>query len=290
MRMTHNLVRRFFKRKPPLLTQRASQICLFNERPVLHQNVTQQTLQAAIDDLQMRLHDKGYLASPSGRFDDETEQAVRAFQRNHHLFVDGVVGPLTWSCLCYPKLSYRSHHWAVENGSSMKRSSPAEQLAICELQEILKREGWRIQDEAGNFGRDTERAIKQFQRKYGLKVDGVVGAVTWAVLLGMRQEAPQAFFRLPQRSLLLCDQVLRVSCIVFGMYVHPFSEAPPLLSSIAIAYVLTLLVPSLWEGLPIKPFSQTGLYLFRYAPYVFAGLFWQAIFDVFLPAFFNRIQ
>ncbi|HZU81835.1 MAG TPA: peptidoglycan-binding domain-containing protein, partial [Polyangiaceae bacterium] len=34
-----------------------------------------------------------------GVFGDETEQAVRAFQRAHDLVDDGVVGPRTWAAL-----------------------------------------------------------------------------------------------------------------------------------------------------------------------------------------------
>lgn len=35
----------------------------------------------------------------------------------------------------------------------------------------------------GDFGTQTLRAVKRFQKKYGLKVDGVVGAKTWTALL-----------------------------------------------------------------------------------------------------------
>lgn len=34
----------------------------------------------------------------------------------------------------------------------------------------------------GQFGRITDRAVRAFQRKHGLTVDGVVGATTWAKL------------------------------------------------------------------------------------------------------------
>jgi N-acetylmuramoyl-L-alanine amidase len=36
----------------------------------------------------------------------------------------------------------------------------------------------------GIFGRITEEAVRDFQRKNGLKADGIVGDVTWAKLLG----------------------------------------------------------------------------------------------------------
>jgi murein L,D-transpeptidase YcbB/YkuD len=189
------MVSKFFQRlrrsaRRQVSTQWKNQLCLFNKRPVLHRDFTQESLQDAIDELQYRLVALGYLSASSGQFDAETEQAVRIFQTNHNLFIDGVVGPLTWACLCYPQLS-RRHKPAKADFTE----------AIEKLQTILRDEGHRIQDAQGCFGKETEQAVRQFQRKYGLKVDGVVGAVTWAVLLGMRQEVPQAFFRLPSQSL-----------------------------------------------------------------------------------------
>lgn len=37
-------------------------------------------------------------------------------------------------------------------------------------------------DITGHFGPKTERAVKEFQSDYGLKVDGIVGPKTWAAL------------------------------------------------------------------------------------------------------------
>lgn len=37
----------------------------------------------------------------------------------------------------------------------------------------------------GNFGIDTENAVKKYQRKNGLQVDGMAGPETWASLLGV---------------------------------------------------------------------------------------------------------
>ena len=34
----------------------------------------------------------------------------------------------------------------------------------------------------GDFGKNTENAVKRFQRANGLKEDGVVGSATWAAL------------------------------------------------------------------------------------------------------------
>ena len=44
----------------------------------------------------------GYDLSPygaDGKFGNKTEAAVKAFQKDHGLYVDGVVGPMTWDAL-----------------------------------------------------------------------------------------------------------------------------------------------------------------------------------------------
>lgn len=51
-----------------------------------------------------------------------------------------------------------------------------------ELQIELNREGFRLEED-GLFGRETEDAVKRFQREHGLYDDGIVGPLTWAALL-----------------------------------------------------------------------------------------------------------
>lgn len=271
------MINRFWRRilrlkRRSLYSPRSThQIFWFNKQPVLHRGFNSQSLQSAIDELQKQLHAKGYLANLSGRFDLETEQAVRAFQTDHKLFVDGVVGPLTWSCLYYPSLAR----------SSSNSSEPEVIEAIETLKNILRNEGFTIRDGEGCFDADCEQAVKQFQRQHGLKVDGVVGAITWAVILGMRQQVPQSCFRLTPQSWLVCDQLLRVICIVAGMHLNPDAtvQPPPLSSAIATAYVLTFVAPLLLNHIPLKAEHQSNLYLLKYAPYVCIGMFWQPVFN-----------
>lgn len=53
--------------------------------------------------------------------------------------------------------------------------------AVTQLQQLLADNGYDISPD-GVFGRGTERAVRDFQRSKGLRVDGVVGAETWAAL------------------------------------------------------------------------------------------------------------
>jgi peptidoglycan hydrolase-like protein with peptidoglycan-binding domain len=50
------------------------------------------------------------------------------------------------------------------------------------IQERLKQKGLYRGPVDGDFGGGTEAAIKAFQKSKGLKVDGVVGPLTWKAL------------------------------------------------------------------------------------------------------------
>ena len=62
-------------------------------------------------------------------------------------------------------------------------TSPNLRDEVKELQTELNQEGFSLKVD-GLFGRDTENAVKRFQREHGLDDDGIVGSLTWAVLLG----------------------------------------------------------------------------------------------------------
>ncbi len=105
-----------------------------------------------------------------GIFGQNTENAVRVFQQNNSLAVDGIVGPNTWRTLLnlapYPTLRQGNR------GSYVKF-----------LQQLLESNLIPIGKIDGIFGSQTENAVRVFQQKNSLAVDGVVGANTWNRLL-----------------------------------------------------------------------------------------------------------
>lgn len=251
------------------------QVYLFTQRPVLYRNFTPKDVQEAINELQSKLLALNLLTNVTGKFDLETEEAVKKFQSSNNIYVDGVVGPLTWVCLFYPKLV-----------RGLKNIPPELQAAVNELQTILCKEEFFNQEPNGCFDRKTENAVKRFQRAYGLKDDGIVGAATWAVLLGMRQKTenkvPNLLYLLPLKTLFLCNQLLIIACILVGIYYSPLSGiASPKFSTttaLVTAYALTCIVPFLLESIPpLKHYNQHAFPLFRYAPYVLTGMFWKPI-------------
>lgn len=68
-----------------------------------------------------------------------------------------------------PAVPRRTLRWSM-NGEDVR-----------ELQSLLNQSGHALACD-GNFGRITEAAVKSFQRRAGLEVDGVVGAATWKAL------------------------------------------------------------------------------------------------------------
>jgi len=60
---------------------------------------TSPALNDKVKTLQTALNQQGFSLIVDGRFDRETESAVRRFQHQHGLQDDGVVGPLTWAAL-----------------------------------------------------------------------------------------------------------------------------------------------------------------------------------------------
>ena len=54
---------------------------------------------------------------------------------------------------------------------------------VTELQKLLNQNGYSL-DEDGVFGDKTQEAVKDYQQKNNLDVDGIVGTNTWGSLTG----------------------------------------------------------------------------------------------------------
>jgi len=67
-----------------------------------------------------------------------------------------------------------------KNIPTLRRGSQVDEVA--DLQMLLNSKfGYELEVD-GNFGKATETAVKDFQKKHGLTADGVVGKKTWAAL------------------------------------------------------------------------------------------------------------
>ena len=128
--------------------------------------------------IQQTLKDKNYLITVvDGLFGTSTELAVRAFQKNNKLQVDGIVGKVTWDALINGYVStYRAYP-----GELIGYGSSGDNVVF--IQEKLTSLGYNVGIIDGHFGEATKQAIISFQTQHGLGADGIVGQKTWDVLL-----------------------------------------------------------------------------------------------------------
>lgn len=250
---------------------RLKEMPCFSTRSVLHINRTPESLQQDINDLQAELFKRGLLKKCSGRFDEETLAAVKEFQRQNSLRIDGIVGALTWAALCHPTLSL-----LMEEKASAEHSA-----SIQELQKLLSEEGFKVKP-TGKFDRDTDKALRRFQRRYGLLADGVCGPVTWRMLLGQRLMPDKISWLsdvLPFQVGSCVAQLLTIVAIWIGIVLNPYhlQQELSLVAALAVAYSLTIIGPLLLERISPRLLVYENQPLFRYAPYVLVGFLWRPI-------------
>src|SRR5690606_25154703 len=116
-------------------------------------------------------------------FDHAVEHAVRTFQQQRGLITDGVVGPAT-----YRTLRGASYHLGSRPLAYLM-SAPVHGDDVFTLQERLTELGYDAGRPDGIFGQVTERALRNFQRDYGLVPDGICGAAT---VRALSQLSPRA--------------------------------------------------------------------------------------------------
>jgi peptidoglycan hydrolase-like protein with peptidoglycan-binding domain len=120
---------------------------------------------ANVTSLQFLLSSRGFSTTADGAYGSGTQAAVTAFQRSVGLGADGIAGPATFGKLV----------------TTLREGSRG--TAVQALQVQLNKHGAAIATD-GDFGPATTTAVRGFQSRNGLGVDGVVGPATWTTLLG----------------------------------------------------------------------------------------------------------
>src|SRR5882762_9901117 len=105
-------------------------------------------------------------------FDDELDQAVRAFQQHRGLLVDGVVGEATYRAL--KEASYRLGARTLYH----QFGAPMYGDDVATLQARLQDLGFYTGLVDGHFGLQTHNGLMSYQREYGLYPDGICGPET----------------------------------------------------------------------------------------------------------------
>ncbi|HEY5855250.1 MAG TPA: N-acetylmuramoyl-L-alanine amidase [Aldersonia sp.] len=113
-----------------------------------------------------------YWRAPNAVFDAELDSAVRAFQQQRGLLVDGIVGPATYRSL--KEASYRLGARTL----IYQLSAPLYGDDVATLQRRLQDLGFYVDRIDGYFGPNTHEALTAFQREIGLAADGICGPDT----------------------------------------------------------------------------------------------------------------
>jgi peptidoglycan hydrolase-like protein with peptidoglycan-binding domain len=119
------------------------------------------------------------LRKTTGRYDTRTRSALVAFQRDHHLRATGLLTRATWAALL-PAATPVPAPVPVRRRPA-RVSAPVLRLgaaggSVTTLQRLLP------VGRDGRYGPATEAAVRDFQRRVHLPVDGVAGAQTWRAL------------------------------------------------------------------------------------------------------------
>lgn len=124
----------------------------------------------AVTKLQQQLAGLGYFkGAATGYYGSKTQEAVKKFQAAKGISRTGTVGPQTTKAL--------STAWT---SSKVKTSSKGNTVsaAVKKAQEILKKMGLYKGKVDGLNGNMTSAAVKEFQRKYGIKATGILDKTT----------------------------------------------------------------------------------------------------------------
>ena len=139
----------------------------------------------AVAEIRATLIALGLLSGQAGdgdAFDSQVEHAVRAFQQQRGLITDGLVGQATYASLraATYQLGDRPLAYLV--------SHPMTGDDVATLQERLLELGFDAGRHTGVFDQQSEQALRNFQREYGLTSDGICGAET---VRALRQLKPK---------------------------------------------------------------------------------------------------
>ncbi len=136
----------------------------------------------AVREIRARLSRLGLLeastapAAEDQRFDEGVDRAVRTFQQQRGLTVDGAVGPSTYRVLDEAR-------WRL--GDRLLTHVPGNLLSgddVVALQQRLLDLGFQVGRVDGLFGQGTEQGVREFQRNIGIPPDGTCGPATLKAL------------------------------------------------------------------------------------------------------------
>jgi peptidoglycan hydrolase-like protein with peptidoglycan-binding domain len=189
-----------------------------------------------IPGLQVALRAHGYdTGAVDGIVGPRTAAAVRAFQRRHGIHADGLAGPQTRT-----KLGRLGR--PLFGARTLTPGRIGWDVSV--LQFLLTQRGFAPTHLNGNFGPGTERAVRRFQRAYGLAVDGIAGAATQRALLSGHRVARRRRTPAARRYVVRPGDTLTAIARRYGTTVRALERANRLRRGAFIVIGMRLRIPS----------------------------------------------
>jgi len=135
-----------------------------------------------VQDVQSRLRALGFeIADETGYFGSDTKEAIRTFQQQRDILVDGIVGRHTWEELV-------GASWRLGDRTLYMRHPFMRGDDVLTLQRRLNALGFDSGREDGIFGPATVGAVRAFQKEYAIAGDGIYGTLSHSAVTGLRIE------------------------------------------------------------------------------------------------------
>ncbi|WP_054951031.1 C40 family peptidase [Numidum massiliense] len=142
-----------------------------------------------VKDLQSKLKRLGYFkTNVTGYYGPITKNAVKAFQKKHKLKANGIAGSKTIAKINKAAKAKKAKKKPAKKTTKKSAKKPAKKVktlrigstgkAVTDLQKKLKKLGYFKVGVTGYYGTVTQKAVKDFQWAYGMKVTGVAGPQT----------------------------------------------------------------------------------------------------------------
>ncbi len=161
-------------------TSRPTPLTYTPSTPSTYKTLQLGSSRSEVTPLQNRLKELGYYSgSVTGQYDQATMDAVTAFQQRNGQWVDGVAGEDTQRAL-YSSAALPFGSTKVQATSSAYRTLKLDMSGddVKQLQARLQALYYYNGSLDGKYGTTTELAVKVFQQRNGLTVDGIAGSGT----------------------------------------------------------------------------------------------------------------
>jgi len=151
-------------------------------------NMTQGEDDGCVTQLQTLLNTHGFDLTADGDFGANTVAAVRTFQSETGIAVDGQVGPQTKGQLYITSTSAPDPIDLRSAQCPANVTQGEDDGCVTQLQAMLDQQGAHVSVD-GNFGANTLAAVESFQTAHSLSANGQVGPLTKAALYGTSNTA-----------------------------------------------------------------------------------------------------